>query len=264
MITPTPDAIRSAVEARREEIVQMLLDIVGISSVTGNEGDVQRWVATLLAGFGLQVDSFTSSREEIAAYVTHVGEQPTYEDRPSVVGSRPGAGGGQSLMLAGHIDTVPVEDRSKWTYAPEGERVGDRVYGLGSTDMKGGVISTMIVPRILEDLGITLKGDLMVNTVVGEEDGGLGTMSTILHGYKPDGVVITEPTYQRVGIASGGSLVFRITVTGKAAHGANRNDGVSAIEKFVPIFLDLLAWEAERQRTIMHPLYDSFVNKFPI
>ena len=264
MTNPRPDAIRSAVEARREEIVQMLLDIVGISSVTGNEGEVQRWVAASLAGFGLQVDSFTSSRDEIADYVTHVGEQPSYDDRPSVVGSRAGAGGGQSLMLAGHIDTVPVEDRSRWTYAPEGERVEDRVYGLGSTDMKGGVISTMIVPRILEDLGITLKGDLMVNTVVGEEDGGLGTMSTILHGYKPDGVVITEPTYQRVGIASGGSLVFRITVTGKAAHGANRNDGVSAIEKFVPIFLDLLAWEAERQRTIMHPLYDSFANKFPI
>jgi acetylornithine deacetylase len=130
--------------------------------------------------------------------------------------------------------------------------------------MKGGVIAAMVVPRILEDLGVTLQGDLLVNTVTGEEDGGLGTMSTILHGYRPDGVVITEPTYQKVGIASGGSLVFRITITGKAAHGAKRNDGVSAIEKFVPIFQDLLAWEAERQRTVMHPLYDHFGNKFPI
>lgn len=264
MPVPNPNAIHAAVNARRDEIVQMLLALVGASSVTGNEGNAQRYVATTLASFGLEVDSFLSSEEEIADYVMHVGEQPTFEDRPSVVAIRKGSGGGKSLMLGGHVDTVPVEDRSKWEYAPEGEVVGDRIYGLGSTDMKGGVIAAMVVPRILEDLGVTLQGDLLVNTVTGEEDGGLGTMSTILHGYRPDGVVITEPTYQKVGIASGGSLVFRITITGKAAHGAKRNDGVSAIEKFVPIFQDLLAWEAERQRTVMHPLYDHFGNKFPI
>ena len=65
-------------------------------------------------------------------------------------------------------------------------------------------------------------------------------------------------------IAAGGSLVFRITVTGKSAHGANRNQGVSAVEKFFPIFQDLLDWEAERNRTLSHPLYDDFENKFPI
>lgn len=167
-------------------------------------------------------------------------------------------------MLAGHIDTVPVEDREKWTYSPEGEVVGNRLYGLGSSDMKGGVVAAMIVPKILEDLGIRLKGDLLINTVPGEEDGGFGTMSTILRGYRADGIVITEPTDGLVNIASGGSLVFRITVTGKAAHGGNRNAGVSAIEKFVPIFQDLLAWEDERQRTVHHPLYDQFENKFPI
>lgn len=264
MPVPNPEAIHAAVNARRDEIVQMLLALIGASSVTGNEGNAQRYVATTLNSFGLEVDSFLSSEEEIADYVMHVGEQPTFEDRPSVVATRKGARGGKSLMLAGHVDTVPVEDRAKWQFAPEGELVGDRIYGLGSSDMKGGVVAAMAVPRILDDLGITLQGDLLVNTVPGEEDGGVGTMSTILHGYRADGVVITEPTYQKVGIASGGSLVFRITVTGKAAHGANRNDGVSAIEKFVPIFQDLLAWEAERQRTVMHPLYDQFENKFPI
>jgi acetylornithine deacetylase len=264
MPAPNPEAIHAAVNARRDEIVQMLLALVGASSVTGNEGNAQRYVATTLTSFGLEVDSFLSSEEEIADHVMHVGEQPSFEDRPSVVAIRKGSGGGKSLMLGGHVDTVPVEDRAKWQYAPEGEVVDDRIYGLGSTDMKGGVIAAMVVPRILEDLGIMLQGDLLVNTVAGEEDGGLGTMSTILHGYRADGVVITEPTYQKVGIASGGSLVFRLTVTGKAAHGANRNDGVSAIEKFVPIFQDLLAWEAERQRTVMHPLYDHFENKFPI
>ena len=264
MAQPSADQIVSAVNARRDEIVQLLLQLVGTSSVTGNEGEIQGLIARKLEGYGLEVDSFLSSEEEIADYVTHVGEQESFEDRPSIVAKHAGVGGGKSLMLAGHIDTVPVEDREKWTYAPEGELIDDRLYGLGSSDMKGGVAAAMIVPKILEDLGVQLKGDLLINTVPGEEDGGFGTMSTILKGYRPDGIVITEPTDGLVNIASGGSLVFRITVTGKAAHGGNRNAGVSAIEKFVPIFQDLLDWEAERQRTVQHPLYDQFENKFPI
>lgn len=264
MAQPTAEHIKNAVAARRDEIVQLLLKIVGTSSVTGNEGEVQQLIARKLEAFDLEVDMFLSSEEEIAGHIMHVGEQSTFEDRPSIVAKRTGAGGGKSLMLAGHIDTVSVEDRSKWTYSPEGEVVGDRLYGLGSSDMKGGVAAAIFVPQILQDLGISLNGDLLVNTVTGEENGGLGTMSTILHNYRADGIVITEPTDGKVTIASGGSLVFRLTVTGKAAHGGNRNAGVSAIEKFVPIFQDLLAWEAERQAIIHHPLYDQFENKFPI
>ncbi|MCO5215971.1 MAG: ArgE/DapE family deacylase [Thermomicrobiales bacterium] len=264
MPEPTTASIQAAVEARRDEIVQMLLHLVAIPSVTGNEGDAQRFVAETLRSDGLEVHSFLSSEEEIAPYVTHVGEQPSFDDRPSVVGTLKGRGESKSLMIGGHVDTVPVEDRARWEYPPEGQLVGDRIYGLGATDMKGGVVAAMMVPRILHDLGVHLAGDLFINSVTGEEDGGLGTMSTILQGYHPDGVVITEPTYQRVGVASGGSLVFRITVTGKAAHGGNRNQGVNAIEKFIPIFQDLLAWEAERQATVHHPLYDHYENKFPI
>lgn len=264
MSHPTPAQISAAVHARRHDIEQLLLRLVGIWSVTGNEGDVQQAIASQLASFGLDVDVFESSRNEIADYLVHVGEQPGFENRPSIVAKRAGTGGGKSLMLAGHIDTVPVEDRARWSHAPEGEIDGDRLYGLGSSDMKGGVVSAMIIPQILDDLGISLQGDVLVNTVPGEEDGGFGTMSTILKGYRADGIIITEPTDSKVTIASGGSLVFRLTVTGKAAHGANRNAGVSAIEKFVPIFQDLLAWEAERQRTVHHPLYDQFENKFPI
>lgn len=264
MSSPTNTEIQNAVAARRDEIVQMLLDLIAIPSVTGNEGNAQRFVSAYLTTAGLDVNSFLSSAEEIADYVMHVGEQPTFADRPSIVATRKGDGGGKSLMIGGHVDTVPVEDRAKWNYPPEGEVVGDRIYGLGSTDMKGGVIAAMLVPTILSDLGVQLQGDLFINTVTGEEDGGLGTMSTILQGYRPDGMVITEPTAQRVGVASGGSLVFRITVTGKAAHGGQRNEGVSAIEKFIPVFQDLLAWEAERQATVHHPLYDGYANKFPI
>lgn len=262
--TPTPDQIRAAVDARRDEFAQMVLRVVGISSVTGNEGPVQREVRAMMEERGLEVDEFLSSPEEIADHVVHVGEQETFEDRPSLVGVKKGAGGGKSLLFNGHMDTVPVEDPAKWTRNPGGEIVGNRIYGLGATDMKAGTLTGLFVSQVLDDLGITLRGDLMVNSVTGEENGGLGTMSTILHGYRPDGVVIPEPTHLSLAIASGGSLVYRITVTGKAAHGASRNKGVSAVEKFIPIFQDLLAWEAERQETVHHPLYDHYENKFPI
>lgn len=264
MIQITPEAIRDAVNARRSQITDMLLELVGTSSITGSEGDAQRVIRRMLEQRGLEIDEFLASNEQIGDNLIHVGEQETYEDRPSIVGVRSGTGGGRSLLLNGHVDTVPVEDRTKWSTSPEGEVIDNRLYGLGSTDMKGGVIGAIAVLDILDDLGVELRGDLKINTVTGEEDGGLGTVSTIMRGHTADAVIVPEPTNLGVVIASGGSLVFRLTVPGVAAHGANRNAGVSAIENFIPIFQDLLAWEAERNASVHHPLYDHYENKFPI
>lgn len=256
--------IRDAVDQRREDIVAILLDLVGAESITLNEGAVQRRVRAHMERLGLDIDEWQATPEEITPYIVHVGEQATYDDRPNLVGTRSGTGGGRSLMLQGHIDTVPAGDPDAWQHSYLGERIGDRVYGLGSADMKGGDTAALAALMILDDLGVRLQGDVQVATTVGEEDGGLGALSLILRGYRPDGVIITEPTGRDIVLAHGGSLVFRITVTGKSAHGGSRMDGVSAFEKFVPIFQDLLAWEAERNRTVRHPLYDHLENKFPI
>ena len=261
---PSPEIIRAAVEARRQEIIDLLLELVGTESITLNEGPVQAKARAAMEALGLEIDQWESSAEEIAPYVIHVGEQATYANRPIVVGTRKGKGGGSSLMLQGHIDTVPAGDPAAWKHNTWGEIDGDRIYGLGSTDMKGGVTAFISAVRILNDLGITLKGDVQLNTSVGEEDGGLGALSTVLRGYRPDAIVITEPTNLDLYVAHGGSLVFRITVHGKSAHGGSRMDGVSAVEKFVPIFQDLMAWEQERNDTLSHPLYDHLENKFPI
>ncbi|HWV24105.1 MAG TPA: M20/M25/M40 family metallo-hydrolase, partial [Thermomicrobiales bacterium] len=261
---PTPAQIRDAVRARRDDIVALLMDLVGTESITLNEGPVQHKTRAAMEARGLGIDQWESSAEEIAPWVIHVGQQATFENRPIVVGMRKGAGGGKSLMLQGHIDTVPAGDPAAWKHDTWGEIDGDRLYGLGSTDMKGGVTSFIAAAGILNDLGITLKGDLFLNTSIGEEDGGVGALSTVLRGYKPDAVVITEPTDLRLMVAHGGSLVFRITVHGKSAHGGSRMDGVSAFEKFIPVFQDLMAWEQERNDTLSHPLYDHMENKFPI
>ena len=86
----------------------------------------------------------------------------------------------------------------------------------------------------------------------------------MLRGYRADAALITEPTRLRLVPAQGGSLVFRLTVSGRSAHAAVRDEGVSALEKFVPLFEALRELERERNATLQHPLYDGLENKVPI
>jgi acetylornithine deacetylase len=85
-----------------------------------------------------------------------------------------------------------------------------------------------------------------------------------LRGYRADAALITEPTRLRLVPAQGGSLVFRLTVSGRSAHAAVRDQGISALEKFLPIFEDLVKLEEERNATLHHPLYEHLRNKVPI
>nr|MBA2276165.1 M20/M25/M40 family metallo-hydrolase [Chloroflexia bacterium] len=116
----------------------------------------------------------------------------------------------------------------------------------------------------LDTAGLHLQGDVTVAATVGEEDGGLGALSTVLRGYRADAALITEPTRLALVTAQGGSLVFRLTVPGRAAHGALRDRGVSALEKFLPLHKELLAMERERNDAMDHPLYAGLSNKMPI
>jgi acetylornithine deacetylase len=85
-----------------------------------------------------------------------------------------------------------------------------------------------------------------------------------LRGYRADAALISEPTRLALVPAQGGSLVFRLTVTGRSAHAAVRDRGVSALEKFLPVFEALRALERERNAALRHPLYEHFENKVPI
>jgi acetylornithine deacetylase len=98
----------------------------------------------------------------------------------------------------------------------------------------------------VRDAGVHLRGRLCVASVVGEEDGGTGTLATLLRGHSADGAVVVEPTRLHVVRAQAGSLMFRLIVRGSSAHGCVREEGVSAVEKFVPLFAALRRLEAER------------------
>lgn len=257
--------IGRAVEASRDRIVELLQSFVQIRSVTGDEGAMGARAAAAFTERRLEVDTWVASAEEMRGHLTHVGEQPGYEGRTNVVGRLKGAGGGRSILLNAHIDTVPEGDHSLWTQPPFGATlVGDRLYGRGSCDMKGGLATHLAALDALAACRVRLKGDVTIAATVGEEDGGLGALSTVLRGYRADAALVTEPTRLALVTACEGSLVFRLTVTGRSAHAATRDEGVSALEKFVPIFQDLQRFEAERNARLRHPLYDAYPNKVPI
>ena len=258
-------SILDAVQARREDAVRLLQQLVRTRSVTGEEGAVAEVVERACRERGLEVDLWDATPEEMKPYRDHVGEQGSYENRPNVVGVRRGSADGRSILLNAHIDTVDPGDPAAWTRDPlSGAVEGDLLYGRGSCDMKGGLVTHLVALDALADLGLRLRGDVTVAATVGEENGGLGALSTILRGYRADAALITEPTRLALVPAQGGSLVFRLKVPGRSAHAAARDEGVSALEKFVPIFEDLQELERERNAALSHPLYDGIKNKVPI
>jgi acetylornithine deacetylase len=257
--------IRGAVQARREDAVNLLQELVRIPSVTGKEGAVGEVVGRAFSERGLDVDTWEATREETEPYRDHVGEQSSYEDRPNVAGVRSGTAEGRSILLNAHTDTVDPGDPTAWKGDPlSGNLEGDLLYGRGSCDMKGGLVTHLVALDALSDLGLGLRGEVTVAATVGEENGGLGALSTVLRGYSADAAIITEPTRLALVPAQGGSLVFRLKIPGRSAHAAVRDEGVSALEKFVPIFENLRELEQERNGVLSHPLYEGVRNKVPI
>ncbi len=260
-----PAKLARAVDARRDETVRLLQEFVRVPSITGGEGPFASAVEWAFRETGLSVETFEATPEEVSPYLEHVGEQARYEGRPNVIGRRRGRGGGRSILLNAHIDTVEAGDPATWTHDPfSGTVGGGRIYGRGSCDMKGGLVTHVAALRALADAGVELAGDVTVAATVGEEDGGLGALATVLRGYRADAALITEPTRLALVPAQGGSLVFRLTVRGRAVHAAARGRGVSALEKFLPIFEGLRALEREREASLSHPLYEGIEDKAPL
>lgn len=242
----------------REALLNTLCDMVAIQSLDGNETPVQIFVADLMSQMGLSVDRWELDFAELSRHSAFHVEV----ERPQglgVVGTLGSDRGGRSLIFNGHCDVVPAGDLSNWNYPPwQGTVTEDRVYGRGAVDMKGGLCCALFAAKALQDAGIHLRGRLMVESVIGEEDGGCGTLATILRGYHADGAIVVEPTTLCIAPAQAGALNFRITVPGLSAHGCVREEGISAIEKFIPIQRALMELEHERNSHNNDPLFADY------
>ncbi|HSW29335.1 MAG TPA: ArgE/DapE family deacylase [Longimicrobiales bacterium] len=239
--------------------------MVRIPSWGGEETPAQELMVTLMAGIGLEVDAWEIPLDEVAAHPAYASEIERTRAL-GVVGTLPGSGGGRSLILDGHVDVVPPGDAALWTHPPFGGVVeGGRLYGRGSVDMKGQLVAGLFALDALRRAGVVLTGDVHLFSVVGEEDGGMGTLASILRGYRADGAVVMEPTELIVAPAQAGCLNFRVRVPGRAAHGAVREEGVSALEKLFPVYHALEELERERNRRLGgDPLFARYRTPFAI
>ncbi|WP_028279744.1 M20 family metallopeptidase [Arthrobacter sp. H5] len=177
-----------------------------------------------------------------AACETHGFE--TVEDeaapgRPNLVATLPG-GNGPGIMFLGHSDVVPAGDG--WSRGPFAPQVEDgRLYGRGSTDMKGGLAAVVMAMAALRRAGVTLSGPVQLVCTVDEEDLGLGIRKYTAAG--PDrrfaACVVAEPTDLTTVIGCRGDSYLELTVTGRAAHSGRPGDGRNAIDATARI-LDLI------------------------
>lgn len=220
----------------------------------GGESRANKLFATHLRDLGMNID-----------YVE------LEEGRANLVAILRGAGLGRSLAFNGHIDTVaPQEGRfaDPWTAVRE----GNRLFGLGATDMKAGHAAMWLAVKALAEVGVRLDGDLHIHSVVGEETMSheIGTTAVLNAGYQVDAAFVPEPTSSgnllQMSNTAPGNALFSVTVRGKSAHWASRNlairpggggdsIGVNAIDKGVYVYNAMRQLEEQWGISKAHPQF---------
>ncbi len=193
-----------------------------------------------LASELIRIPSFTTEETPAAQWVARYFEERGYRvqlqevqpGRFQTVATLPGSGGGRSLMFNGHLDIDPVPRdwrHDPWTPAVE----GNRLYGAGAMNMKGGVAAMIAAAEAVRTSGIRLRGDLVVACVAGELQGGVGTQYLVKHGPRADAAVVTEP-YGKDHILTvhTGVMAFAVHTFGRSRHISIREQGgIDAIAK---------------------------------
>jgi acetylornithine deacetylase len=255
-------AVRHAVEELGDWATALLCDLVAIPSVTGDEAAAQARYAEALREIGLDVESWCPVLDDVADHPSFSDDGLPLGDRPVVAGRWPvGDGDRPTLVLNGHMDVVPPGDVARWTSDPWTPVVLDgRVRGRGTCDMKGGLTAAALALAALRQLRVEPAVDVAVLSVIGEESGGVGTLAAVARGLAGDAAIILEPTGLDLCPVGAGALSFRLHVHGVAAHGANRLDGVSAIDLFAELAAALRTLEMARHEGFHHPAFpDGFL-----
>lgn len=275
--TPRDEAIALAARSRKESIA-LLAELVRIPSLTGEEGKAQARVIAHLEELGAEmhvaepdVAELFRAFPENAQYPTHWQHDlilpydglPSYEAlqesglenvlnykaRPNAVGIFRGTGGGRSLILNGHIDTVTIEPSGEWTRDPFGAEIVDGLmYGRGTSDMKGGLVAALLAITYLRRSGAPLRGDVIFQSVVNEEHAGNGTLDLVRLGFTADAAIVLEPTHNHVSVSHPGGLYWQVDIPGRSRSPGARWDqgeqvGVSAIEKLPAVISSLVELE---------------------
>lgn len=173
------EGLLNLVESKRNEIIELTRSLVRIPSVAGEEANCQDFVLDRLRRLGARLDVWEPKISELKDHPAYSDvekyEEPklrSYEGRPNVVATFQGSGGGKSLVLNGHVDVVPSGPREMWTHDPWGGEVEEgRLYGRGAVDMKGGLAAMIAAGQVIAEDGVSLRGNLILESVVDEEPG---------------------------------------------------------------------------------------------
>lgn len=236
--------------------------LVAVPSLGGSDAelDAQDSVAREWERLGLDVDAWDIDVAALAAEPDFPGMEVDRSVARGVIARIPGTGGGPTLLLLGHTDVVPPGDLDAWTSDPFRPRIsGDRLIGRGACDMKAGTASITYAAKALLASDIRLSGDVILAAVSGEEDGGLGTYAMLKRGIRADACIIPEPTSLDLVPANGGALTFRLRIRGRATHASRRTEGVSAVDKLLPVLEELRRLEARRNEVV-----DPLMQRWPI
>lgn len=195
----------------QDRLVQIISESAQIKSYSGDEREISHYMEARLRDIGLEV-----SRQEVAP------------NRYNIIGRWTGTGGGKSLMFNGHMDTNPAG--RGWTKDPLGGVVADgHIYGIGVSNMKSGNGSFLHAVEVLKECGYRPKGDIVLAYVVGELQGGVGTIKMIDSGVRSDYFIVAEPTDLCLLTCHAASFVFQVHVYGKTRHLSKMEEGVDAI-----------------------------------
>ena len=220
------------IDDNQDTIVEFLRDLIKIPTVNpgfedgenGNkavchEGDAQRYIRAHMEKLGAEIDMWVPDVEHLRKYEGQPNfyDFHVFDDRPNLAARIKGTGGGKSVMLMGHIDTV--KSGAGWNHDPFSADLEDGIiYGRGAVDMKGGIASMIMATEAIMKSGLKLKGDVCVGTVVDEETGGMGTLDFVDRGHRADVCIMTEATKQIVAPLCRGILWGNIIVEGRSGH----------------------------------------------
>jgi acetylornithine deacetylase len=209
------------------------IDSVNPSLVAGAAGEMElaRFVAAWCERAGL-----------------HVELEEATPGRPNVIAIARGSGGGRSLMLNAHLDTVGVAGMAE----PFSGRIdGGKVHGRGACDMKASLAASLLAAVRAKKLG--LRGDVVVTGVADEEVASVGTEAIVAR-HRTDFAIVTEPTDERLAIAHRGFVGFEIETEGFAAHGSRPDLGIDAIARMGSVLVRLEELAVRLHSGAGHPL----------
>jgi len=205
------------------QIVDMIQELVDIPTENnppfGFEAEGQEYVADVFTKMALEIDIFAPDEiEGFAQNDAFLQGQNYANDRKNVVGTWQGTGGGKSLLLCGHMDVAPKEPMPWTECAPYESVVKDgRIYGRGTSDMKGGLVAGIMAAKLLKESGFEPKGSVIIESVVDEEyASGNGTIASRFRGHNADFGIMMEPSALAICPANVGSIMVTITIKGSA------------------------------------------------